>query len=55
MNNQFDFEESELDFENRIMTSSYTPGDKDTEVSLRPKILADYIGQDRAKENLKIR
>ena len=54
MNNQFDFEESELDFENRIMTSSYTPGDKDTEVSLRPKILADYIGQDRAKENLKI-
>jgi len=54
LNNQFDFEENELDFENRIVTSSYTPGDKDTDVSLRPKALVDYIGQDRAKENLKI-
>ena len=54
MNNQFDFEDNDLDFENRIMTSSYTPSDSETEVSLRPKTLADYIGQDKAKENLKI-
>ena len=44
----------ELDFENRIMTSSYTPNDSDTEVSLRPQTLEDYIGQEKIKENLKI-
>ncbi len=54
MNSQFDFEDNDLDFENRIMTSSYTPSDSDAEVSLRPKTLGDYIGQERAKENLKI-
>ena len=54
MNNQFDFEENDLDFENRIMTSTYTSGDSETEASLRPKALSDYIGQDKAKENLKI-
>ena len=56
MNNySFDFESSDdLDFENRIMTSSYTPGDNETEVSLRPRVLSEYIGQERAKENLRI-
>ena len=54
MNNAFDFGDNDLDFENRIMTTSYTPNDSETEVSLRPKSLADYIGQDKAKENLKI-
>ena len=56
MNNYpFDFESSDdLDFENRIMTSSYTPGDNETEVSLRPRVLSEYIGQERAKENLRI-
>ena len=54
VNNQFDFEENDLDFENRIMSSSYTPNDSETEISLRPKALSDYIGQDKAKENLKI-
>ena len=44
----------ELDFENRIMTSSYTPNDSETEVSLRPQSLEDYIGQEKIKENLKI-
>ena len=63
MNNYIDFssdaffgEESEredIDLENRIMSTSYTPGD-DAEVSLRPKCLADYVGQDKAKENLKV-
>lgn len=52
--NDYEFSDNELDFENRIMTSSYTPNDTDTEISLRPKSLEDYIGQEKIKENLKI-
>ena len=48
-----DFEQ-EFDFENRILSSSATHEDNDTDNSLRPKTLADYIGQEKAKENLKI-
>ena len=44
----------EFDFENRIMTTSYTREDSKTEPSLRPKVLDDYIGQEKVKENLKI-
>lgn len=44
----------EFDFENRIMTTSYTKDDSNTEPSLRPKTLDDYIGQEKVKENLKI-
>ena len=44
----------EFDFENRIMTTSYTKEDSGTDTSLRPKILDDYIGQEKVKENLKI-
>lgn len=47
-------QETEFDFENRIITSDYTPEDNDIENSLRPKSLDDYIGQDKIKENLKI-
>ncbi len=54
LNNQFDISGDELDFENRIMTSSYTASDGENEVSLRPKALSDYIGQEKAKENIKI-
>ena len=46
--------ETEMDFENRIITSDFTPEDNDIESSLRPKTLDDYIGQDKIKENLKI-
>ena len=45
---------NEFDFENRIMTTGYTAEDSDVEVSLRPKKLDDYIGQEKVKENLKI-
>ena len=45
---------SEYDYENRIVTTSYTQDDKDTDTSLRPKNLDDYIGQEKVKENLKI-
>ena len=44
----------EFDFENRIMTTSYTREDGNAEPSLRPKRLEDYIGQEKVKENLKI-
>lgn len=45
---------SEFDFENRIVSTSYTPGDEDAEATLRPRRLEDYIGQDKVKENLKV-
>ncbi|MBP3370014.1 MAG: AAA family ATPase, partial [Clostridia bacterium] len=48
------FENEDFDFENRIVTTSYTREDSDTDTSLRPKTLEDYIGQEKAKENLKI-
>ena len=44
----------EFDFENRIMNTSYTKEDAGVDVSLRPKVLDDYIGQDKVKENLKV-
>ncbi len=48
------FYSEDLDFENRIVDTSYTPMDTDVEVSLRPKTLDDYVGQAKAKDNLKI-
>ncbi len=46
--------EQEMDFENRIVSPEYSVNDEDTELSLRPKTLDDYIGQDKAKDNLSI-
>ncbi|MGN0556475.1 MAG: Holliday junction branch migration DNA helicase RuvB [Acutalibacteraceae bacterium] len=45
---------NEMDFENRIIGAEYSPEDVDTELSLRPKVLGEYIGQAKAKENLEI-
>ena len=47
-------EEQEFDFENRIVSTGYSPEDSDIDASLRPKTLSDYVGQDKAKENLKV-
>ena len=47
-------DEKEFDFENRIVTSSLTEEDRDAELSLRPRSLDEYVGQQKAKENLKI-
>ncbi len=44
----------EMDFENRIVTSEYSPEDSEVETSLRPRTMADYIGQEKAKENLAV-
>ncbi len=38
----------------RMMSPEFSQNDNDTEVSLRPKTLDDYIGQEKVKENLKI-
>ena len=46
--------ENEMDFENRIVSPEYNYSDSDTELSLRPKTLDDYIGQEKAKDNLSI-
>ena len=47
-------EEQEIDFENRIVSPEYSATDDDSETSLRPKTLDDYIGQDKVKDNLSI-
>lgn len=44
----------DFDFENRIVETSYTEEDAETELSLRPHTLEEYIGQEKAKEELKI-
>ena len=43
-----------MDLENRITAPEFTPEDVDTEFSLRPRTLSEYIGQDKAKENLSV-
>ena len=48
------FDEQDFDFENRIVSTGYSPEDSDIDASLRPKTLSDYVGQDKAKENLKV-
>ena len=46
--------ENELDLENRMTAPEYTSADTDVEFSLRPKTMDEYIGQDKAKENLAV-
>lgn len=47
-------EQNEFDYENRYVTNEYTENDAEVEFSLRPKTLDEYIGQEKAKGNLKI-
>ena len=42
----------EFDFENRIVDPEDIPEDADIENPLRPRTLSEYIGQEKAKENL---
>ncbi len=45
----------EYDFESRIVSSTFHEGeDAETEPTLRPRYLNEYIGQEKAKQNLKI-
>jgi Holliday junction DNA helicase, RuvB subunit len=49
-----DFPEQEFDFEKRIVSSVETEEDKEAEVSLRPRTLEEYVGQEGIKEKLVI-
>ena len=44
----------EMDYENRIVAPEYNYHDEEVELSLRPKRLEEYIGQDKVKDNLSI-
>lgn len=44
----------DMDNENRIVTPDLSPEDSDIEFSPRPRRLTDYIGQEKAKENLSV-
>ncbi len=46
---------NEFDFENRIVSNEYDSiQDGEVENSLRPKTIEEYVGQEKAKSNLKI-
>ena len=45
---------NEMDFEDRIISTEYKAEDADTEKNLRPTVLSEYIGQEKAKESLKV-
>ncbi len=47
--NAFDYSDEE-----RVSNPEFTSQDVDLELSLRPKTLADYIGQNKVKENLAV-
>jgi Holliday junction DNA helicase RuvB len=48
-------EANDFDFENRIISSEYDSiEDGEVENCLRPKTLSDYVGQNKAKSNLKV-
>ena len=46
--------DNDMDFEERLIAPELTGEDSNVEVTLRPKTLEEYIGQDKAKENLSI-
>ncbi len=46
--------EQEMDFENRIVSPDYSFTEDEAELSLRPRTLNEYIGQDKVKDNLRI-
>ena len=48
------YEENDSGFDERLSAPEFTSSDIDTEYSLRPKTLGEYIGQEKVKENLSI-
>ena len=47
-------EETEFDFENRIVSTEVAGEDAEVEISLRPKVFEEYIGQEKVKDLLKV-
>lgn len=48
------YEENDYDFENRMVDPEYVPEDGEVENPLRPRTLNEYIGQEKAKQNLSV-
>lgn len=46
--------EYEFDYESRLMAMEESAEDADSESSLRPKTMDDYVGQEKVKENLSV-
>lgn len=46
--------QNDIDFENRMISPDFISEDVDVEFSLRPKTLDEYVGQEKAKENLSV-
>lgn len=44
----------EFDFENRIVSPTEIMGENESDNPLRPRTLSDYIGQEKAKQNLSV-
>ncbi|ARP49907.1 Holliday junction branch migration DNA helicase RuvB [Ruminococcaceae bacterium CPB6] len=49
-----EYKEDDFDLENRMVAPEYSPDDEETENPLRPRHLADYIGQEKVKSNLAV-
>ncbi|MBQ7377062.1 MAG: Holliday junction branch migration DNA helicase RuvB [Clostridia bacterium] len=47
-------ETTEFDFENRIVSTEQFSAENEVENNLRPRTLSEYVGQEKAKENLKV-
>ena len=47
-------EETQFDYESRIMSTEVSNEDAEAEISLRPKAFDEYIGQEKVKEMLKV-
>lgn len=47
-------EEQEYDFESRIISARSNDDEREAEISLRPKNLSEYVGQEKVKEKLSI-
>ena len=45
---------ADFDFEERFVSAEFTDRDTDIETSLRPRVMREYIGQEKVKENLEI-
>ena len=43
-----------MDLDERIVTGEVLTEDCEAEAGLRPRVLSEYVGQDKVKENLKI-
>lgn len=47
-------EETQFEYESRMMSTEVSSEDGDTEISLRPKTFDEYFGQEKVKEMLKV-